>query len=143
MLVGLVSLVGVPVALVLLPLAARRASQSAWIVGIGLFGMAGIVGVLIAPAAQPVLWSLLIGVGMGVFSMALAVIALRSRDAEDTARLSAMAQGVGYLIAGLGPFLFGLLHDVSGGWSVPWIMLLVVYALQIVVGALAGRDRVV
>lgn len=143
MLVGLVSLVGVPVALVLLPLAARQDSQSAWIVGIGLFGMAGIVGVLLAPAAQPVLWSLLIGVGMGVFSMALAVIALRSRDAEDTARLSAMAQGVGYLIAGLGPFLFGLLHDVSSGWTVPWIMLLVVYALQIVVGALAGRDRVV
>jgi CP family cyanate transporter-like MFS transporter len=143
MLVGLVSLVGVPVALVLLPLAARQASQSAWIVGIGLFGMAGIVGVVIAPAAQPVLWSLLIGVGMGVFSMALAVIALRSRDAEDTARLSAMAQGFGYLVAGLGPFLFGLLHDVSSGWTVPWIMFLVVYVLQIVVGALAGRDRVV
>jgi len=143
MLVGLVSLVGVPVALVLLPLAARQASQSAWIVGIGLFGMAGIVGVVIAPAAQPVLWSLLIGVGMGVFSMALAVIALRSRDAEDTVRLSAMAQGFGYLIAGLGPFLFGLLHDVSSGWTMPWIMFLVVYVLQIVVGALAGRDRVV
>ncbi|MCU1695558.1 MAG: major facilitator superfamily 1 [Mycobacterium sp.] len=143
MLVGLVSLVGVPVALVLLPLAARQASQTAWIVGIGLFGMAGIVGVVIAPAAQPVLWSLLIGVGMGVFSMALAVIALRSRDAEDTARLSAMAQGFGYLIAGLGPFLFGLLHDVSSGWTMPWIMFLVVYVLQIVVGALAGRDRVV
>ena len=143
MLVGLVSLVGVPVALVLLPLAARQASQSTWIVGIGLVGMAGIVGVVIAPAAQPVLWSLLIGVGMGVFSMALAVIALRSRDAEDTARLSAMAQGFGYLIAGLGPFLFGLLHDVSSGWTVPWIMFLVVYVLQIVVGALAGRDRVV
>jgi CP family cyanate transporter-like MFS transporter len=143
MLVGLASLVGVPVALVLLPLAARQASQSAWIVGIGLFGMAGIVGVVIAPAAQPVLWSLLIGVGMGVFSMALAVIALRSRDAEDTVRLSAMAQGFGYLIAGLGPFLFGLLHDVSTGWTVPWLMFLVVYVLQIIVGALAGRNRVV
>ena len=143
MLVGLVSLVGVPVALVLLPLAARQASQSGWIVAIGLVGMAGIVGVLIAPAALPVLWSLLIGVGMGVFSMALAVIALRSRDAEDTVRLSAMAQGFGYLIAGLGPFLFGLLHDVSGHWTVPWIMVLVVYALQLVLGALAGRNRTV
>ncbi|MCW2559124.1 MAG: major facilitator superfamily 1 [Mycobacterium sp.] len=142
-LVGLTSLVGVPVALVVLPIAARRASQSAWIVGIGLFGMAGIVGVLIAPAAQPVLWSMLIGVGMGAFSMALAVIALRSRNAEDTVRLSAMAQGFGYLIAGLGPFLFGLLHDVSGHWTVPWVMFLAVYVIQIVAGALAGRDRVV
>ena len=142
-LVGLASLVGVPVALVLVPIAARQASQSAWIVGIGLLGMVGSVGALIAPAASPVLWSLLIGVGMSAFSIALAVIALRSRNAEDTARLSAMAQGFGYLIAGLGPFLFGLLHDVSGHWTVPWIMFLVVYVIQIVAGALAGRDRLV
>jgi CP family cyanate transporter-like MFS transporter len=54
-----------------------------------------------------------------------------------------MAQGFGYLIAGLGPFLFGLLHDVSTGWTVPWLMFLVVYVLQIIVGALAGRNRVV
>lgn len=106
-------------------------------------GFAGAIGVMLAPAAQPVLWSVLIGAGMGAFSMALAVIALRARTAEDTAQLSGMVQGFGYLLAGTGPFLFGLLHDVTHGWTVPWMMFLVVYAVQIVAGALAGRSRYV
>jgi CP family cyanate transporter-like MFS transporter len=143
LLVGLASLVGVPVALLISPLAARSASQSWWIVALGVAGMAGTVGLLVAPAAQPVLWSLLIGVGMSAFSVALAVIALRARTAEDTAQLSGMAQGLGYLIAGTGPFLFGLLHDVSDGWTIPWVLFLVVYVVQIAAGAAAGRNRYV
>ncbi|MDT5154405.1 MAG: transporter, family, cyanate transporter [Mycobacterium sp.] len=143
LLVGLASLVGVPVALLISPLAARSPNQSGWIVAIGVLGMAGTVGLLIAPAAAPVVWSLLIGVGMSAFSVALAVIALRARTAEDTAQLSGMAQGFGYLIAGAGPFLFGLLHDVSNGWTIAWVMFLVVYVVQIVAGAAAGRNRYV
>ncbi|WP_370333017.1 CynX/NimT family MFS transporter [Mycolicibacterium hippocampi] len=143
LLVGLVSLIGVPVALVISPLAARSANQTWWIVALGVVGFAGATGVMLAPAAHPVLWSVLIGVGMGAFAMALAVIALRARTAEDTAQLSGMVQGFGYLLAGTGPFLFGLLHDVTHGWTVPWVMFLVVYAVQIVAGALAGRARYV
>ena len=143
LLVGLTSLVGVPVALVVAPLAARRPGQSGAIVGLGALGLAGTVGLMVAPAAQPVLWSVLIGIGMGAFSMALTVIALRARTAEDTAALSGMAQGFGYLIAGAGPFLFGLLHDLAHGWTVPWLMFLVVYLVQIGAGFLAGRPRYV
>ena len=143
LLVGLVSLVGVPVALVISPLAARSPSQSGWIIGLGVLGFTGTLGLLFAPAAAPVIWSLLVGVGMSAFSLALAVIALRARSAEDTAQLSGMAQGFGYLIAGTGPFLFGLLHDVSGGWTIPWALFLVVYVVQIAAGAAAGRNRYV
>ncbi|MGE2735942.1 CynX/NimT family MFS transporter [Mycolicibacterium vaccae] len=143
LLVGLTSLVGVPIALFIAPLAARSPSQSAWIVGLGLVGLVGAVGLTVAPAAQPLLWSALIGIGMGVFALALAVIALRARNAEDTAQLSSMAQGLGYLIAGVGPFLFGTLHDVTHGWTVPWLMFLGVYLAQVVLGALAGRARYV
>ena len=50
-----------------------------------------------------------------MFSLALTVIALRARTTEDTAQLSGMAQGFGYLLAGLGPFLFGLLYDLTDG----------------------------
>lgn len=143
LLVGLTSLIGVPLSLIVAPLAARRPSQSGWIVGVGVFGFAGAVGLMVAPGAQPLLWSVLIGIGMSAFSMALAVLGLRARTTEETAQLSGMAQGFGYLIAGTGPFLFGLLHDVSHGWTVPWMMFLVVYAVQIVAGAMAGRARFV
>jgi CP family cyanate transporter-like MFS transporter len=142
-LVGLTALIGVPIALVVAPMAARRGSQSGWIVGLGLVGVVGILGVMLAPAAQPVLWSVLIGIGQSVFALALAVIALRARTADETAQLSGMAQGLGYLIAGAGPLLFGILHDVTGGWTVPWILFLVVYAVQMATGAVAGRNRYV
>ena len=47
------------------------------------------------------------------------------------------------LIAGTGPFLFGLLLDVTGGWTVPFTVLIGVLLVQMVVGALAGRPRYV
>ncbi|MGW5707306.1 CynX/NimT family MFS transporter [Amycolatopsis japonica] len=143
LLLGLISLIAVPISLVVAPMAARHKSQSPWIVGLGVPGFVGMVGMMVAPAASPLLWCLLIGLGMSVFSLALTVIALRARTGEDTARLSGMAQGIGYLMAAVGPFLFGLLHDLTQGWTVPWIMMLVVFAAQMTFGAFAGRRRFV
>ncbi|WP_374214054.1 MULTISPECIES: CynX/NimT family MFS transporter [Mycolicibacterium] len=143
LLVGLASVLAVPISLFIAPLAARQSNQSWWIVGLGVVGFAGMIGLLVDPGAAPLLWSVLVGLGMSVFSLALTVIALRARNAEDTARLSGMVQGFGYLLAGIGPFLFGLLHEATGGWTVPWAMVLVVYLVQMVAGALAGRNRYV
>lgn len=143
LLLGLNAVIAVPISIVVAPMASRRPSQSGWIVGLGVLGITGVAGLAIAPAAAPLLWTVLLGLGMSVFSLALAVIALRARTAEDTARLSGMVQGLGYLLAGIGPFVFGLLHELSGGWTVPWVMLMVIYVVQIVLGALAGRPRYV
>ncbi|OQO89262.1 MFS transporter [Saccharomonospora piscinae] len=143
LLLGLVSLLGLPVSLTIPALAARRGSQSGWIVGLGAFGIAGILGLMLAPAASPVVWSVLLGIGMSVFSLALTTIALRARDGGDTAALSGMAQGLGYLLAALGPFLFGLLHDLTGGWTVPFAFLLAVVLAQCAFGYVAGRPRYV
>ncbi|MUL44656.1 MFS transporter [Mycobacterium sp. CBMA293] len=138
---GVMSLVGVPIALLISPLAARSTHQSLWNVGLGVLGVSGAIGLLVAPSAAPVLWSMLVGIGMSAFSLALTVIALRARNAEDTAQLSGMAQGFGYLLASTGPFLFGLLHDVSGGWHVPFVLFFSVYAVQLTAGWFAGRNR--
>lgn len=143
LLLGLNAVIAVPISIVVAPLASRRPGQSGWIVGLGVLGITGVAGLAIAPAAAPVLWTVLLGLGMSVFSLALAVIALRARNAADTARLSGMVQGLGYLLAGIGPFAFGLLHELSGGWTVPWMMVLGIYVIQIVLGALAGRPRYV
>lgn len=143
LLLGLISLLGLPVSLIVPPLAARKGSQSWWIVGLATFGLAGVVGMMVAPAGAPVLWAVLIGLGMSVFSLALTTIALRARTGGDTARLSGMAQGFGYLMAAVVPFLFGLLHDLTGGWTVPFILLLIVVVVQMVFGFLAGRPRYV
>ncbi len=105
LLVGLLSVIAVPISLVLAPMAARATHQSGWIAGLGgACGFAGVIGMLIAPDFSPLLWSVLIGIGMSVFSLALTVIGLRARTPpEDTVALSSMAQGFGYLLAGIGP----------------------------------------
>ncbi len=143
LLLGLISVIAVPISLVIPPIAARQKSQSPWIVGMGVFGAAGMLGLVIAPAFSPLLWSILLGIGMSVFSLALTVIALRARTGAETARLSGMAQGFGYLLAAVGPFVFGLLHDATGSWTVSLIVLLVVMVTQMIFGALSGRRRFV
>jgi cyanate permease len=38
--------------------------------------------------------------------------------------ISAVAtQSVGYIFSGLGPLLVGILHEATGGWSVPLLMI--------------------
>jgi CP family cyanate transporter-like MFS transporter len=143
LLLGLVSLIAVPISLTIPALAARQGSQSGWIAGLGVFGLAGLFGLMLAPSAAPLLWTLLLGLGMSVFSLALTTIALRARSGAETAQLSGMAQGFGYLLAALGPFLFGLLHDLTGGWTLPFVMLIAALAIQMVAGWIAGRPHYV
>lgn len=143
LMLALVSLLGVPLSLIVAPLAMRRASQSGWIVGLVAFGLVGVLGLLVAPTTAPWLWTTCIGVGMGVFALALGVISLRARDGVDATRLSAQAQGYGYLIASAGPFLFGLLHAVTGGWTASLVFVAAMLCVLGVVGWIAGRPRFV
>ncbi|MTD59296.1 MFS transporter [Amycolatopsis pithecellobii] len=143
LLLGLISLLGLPVSLVVPAVAARTGNQSWWSLGLGTCGLLGVLGVMIAPGFSPLLWSILLGLGMAVFSLALTTIALRARTGGDTARLSGMAQGIGYLFGAAGPFLFGMLHDLTGGWTVPFVLLLAAVIGQMVFGFLAGRPRYV
>jgi len=145
-LLGVLSIVALPVSLLVPPLAGRARGQSGWILGLSACGAAGLSGLLFVPTDGPwqaLPWVLLVGLGMSVFSLALTVIALRASTAERTASLSGMAQGIGYVIAGIGPFLSGLLHEATGGWDVPFAVLLAVVVAQSVTGALAGRPRTI
>lgn len=142
-LLALLSILALPISLLIPPMAARQGSQSGWIIALGACGLAGLIGLITAPGAAPLLWSILLGLGMSVFSLALVVIALRARTSEETAKLSGMAQGVGYLIAATGPLLFGVLHESTEGWTTPLTLLTAVLVIQIITGALAGRPRTV
>jgi CP family cyanate transporter-like MFS transporter len=146
LLLGLLSIVALPVSLLVPPIAARSGGQSGWILGLSGCGAAGLAGLLLVRTTGPwqvLPWVVLLGLGMSVFSLALTVIALRASTAAETAGLSGMAQGIGYLIAGTGPFLVALLHDATGAWTVPFAVLLAVVLAQAVTGALAGRPRTV
>ncbi|MFB9429556.1 MFS transporter [Streptoalloteichus tenebrarius] len=140
-LLAVVMVIGVPISFAAPPLAARYRSQSGMAVALVLSGLAGFLGLLLAPAFAPGLWILLIGIGMGIFPLALTLISLRARTGADTAALSAMAQSFGYLISATGPFLVGSLHGATGGWTASLVLLVAVLLVQIVLGWLAGRPR--
>jgi CP family cyanate transporter-like MFS transporter len=143
LMLAVINLIGIPISLVLPPIALARRSQSGWISGLASISLLGVLGLIVAPTAVPWAWTLLLGIGMGVFPLGLGVIALRTRTAADTASLSAMAQSIGYLVSSVGPFLFGVLHGATGTWAVSLWMLVVVLLFEIVLGWIVGRPRYV
>lgn len=104
-------------------------------------GFLGVLGLLTLSGAA-LLWILLIGLCTGgAIVLAMALFGLRAVDYHQAAGLSSMAQSIGYLIAAGGPLVIGLLHDVTGDWTVPLIALLGVTVMQGIFIALAGRNR--
>jgi CP family cyanate transporter-like MFS transporter len=137
-------LVQIPVSLVVPSLANRATHQVGYAVGGTALIGAGVTGVLLAPMAAPYLWVALIGAGQGAcFALGLNLFVLRTERVVDTARVSAMAQSIGYTLCAFGPLLVGLLHDATGTWTAPLVLLLALLGPQVVCGALAGRNRTV
>jgi CP family cyanate transporter-like MFS transporter len=114
-----------------------------WLTITVLLTLAGVVGLLAAPGAA-LLWMVVLGLGQGAaLGLGLVLPVLRGRDAEAVASLTAMAMGLGYLVAAAGPWLLGAVRDISGGWTAPLVVLAVVSVLELPVGALAVRDRTI
>ncbi|MGA2802911.1 MAG: MFS transporter [Acidimicrobiales bacterium] len=102
----------------------------------------GLTGLLVDPHHFDALWAVLLGGGQGAsISLALMMMVLRSCNQYEAMALSGMAQGVGYLIAAVGPTLVGALYDLAHSWDLPLAVLLGLLALQAGAGYLAGRDR--
>ncbi len=99
----------------------------------------GWLGVLVAPATTPWAWAVLLGLGGGAFTWSLTMIARRTRTTAGTAALSVATQGFGYLLAGLGPFGVGALHDATGSWTAPLVCLIGLAAVIAVCGTVVAR----
>ncbi|MGW8340176.1 CynX/NimT family MFS transporter [Xanthomonas axonopodis pv. khayae] len=94
-----------------------------------------------APLAAPVLWVTLLGLGPSTFPLALVLVNQRSRTAAGSAALSGFSQGVGYAVSCLGPFLFGWLHAHSGGWTSPFVFLVICLLVQLAAAWVACRPQ--
>ncbi|MGW0231730.1 CynX/NimT family MFS transporter [Actinopolymorpha singaporensis] len=143
LLLAILPLVGVPLSLLFPSLAARLPDQRPLVWACGGAYVVGYVGLLLAPASGAVAWAILLGLGGGAFPLTLTMIGLRSRSHDLTARLSGFTQSVGYLLAACGPLAMGALFDVTGGWTVPIGLLLVLVVPQVATGLMAARPRYV
>ncbi|MFE0644220.1 CynX/NimT family MFS transporter [Streptomyces sp. NPDC058877] len=142
-LLAVTMVMGVPLAFVIPRLATRMRNQGPIVIALGLCGLTGYAGLLLAPAAGAWCWAVLLGISNCAFPLALTLIGLRSRTGSGVVRLSAFAQSIGYLISIPGPLLVGVLYQHSGGWGLPIALMGGLMVPQMIIGTLAGRDRTV
>jgi MFS transporter, CP family, cyanate transporter len=139
--VAVLSAMGIPVSLV-----APRVAPERLRMVVGFFGvcyLVAYVGLAVAPVGGAWVWMVLVGLGSGMFPVALTLIGLRSRGPATTAALSAFVQAIGYIVAGTGPLLFGVLFGATGSWTLPLAVLFVALAITLVAGWPSTADRYV
>ncbi len=110
---------------------------------LGLCFVVAYIGLGIAPTGGAWVWMVLSGIGNGMFPLALTMIGLRSRTPETTGALSAFVQVIGYIVAGTGPLLFGVLYGATGSWVLPLALLWIALGLAWLFGWLACAPRFV
>jgi CP family cyanate transporter-like MFS transporter len=99
------------------------------------------IGLLVAPALWP-LWCCLAGAAQGGgITVVFIAIVRRSRDLTENRQLSAMVQGGGYVVAATGPLVIGAVHDATGGWTTPLLVILGSVAVMAVAGAASAGGR--
>lgn len=104
-----------------------------WVVGVTL--IAGIL--LMVLFRLTYVWPavVLYGIGSGLaFSLVMMWFVMRTSTTESSAKLSGMAQSVGYAIAAVAPPLFGWVHDLTDSWDLPLFFLLLMSLLLVLFG---------
>jgi MFS transporter, CP family, cyanate transporter len=137
-LLALYAIIGVPSALIVPAIASRLKNVSVLIYFSASCLLLSDAGLLLAPARLPVIWVVLGGLGPLLFPLSLLLINRRTRTQTGAVALSGFVQGVGYIIAAASPLAFGILHQISDGWTLS-ILLMVVVTLAAVPAAIILR----
>ncbi|WP_081760073.1 MFS transporter [Sporosarcina sp. D27] len=133
----------IPFSFIIPILAERMKNQILLVVAISVLFILGITGVLIGNSSFVPISVIMIGIGAGsAFSLSMMFFSMRTSNAVEASDMSGMAQSFGYLLAATGPIVFGALHDMTDSWTMPLIMLIAFAVVILLVGIVAGKDRV-
>jgi len=108
-----------------------------------LLGLTALGGLAFLPEVAPWLWVALLGLATLLFPLTLVLLGVRTRFHETTTALSGFVQSVGYGIASVFAFGVGSLHAVTGGWSVPLVVLALLVLAVLPAGIVASRPETV
>jgi CP family cyanate transporter-like MFS transporter len=133
--------IGIPINYAAPHFGARMRDPRPLLTGLSLASTIGFTGLILAPSSLVWLWAFILSFGMATFPLVLALFPLRGGTPEGTAALSTFSQSVGYLIATTAPLGFGLLHDATGSWTAPLLLIVVATVLQAVVGLYVASPR--
>jgi CP family cyanate transporter-like MFS transporter len=143
LLLGVITGVSIPLGFVVPALAGRMFSVAPIVVVLFACYPIGYVGMILAPAAGAWLWAVVVGVAIATFPLILVLIPLRARTPAGTAALSGFTQSVGYLAASIGPFAVGVVHDATGGWTLPLLLLIALALPLLPIGLAVSRPSYV
>lgn len=132
----------IPVTFVI-PVVAEKMTDQKVLSGLtGVFFIAGIAGILTGNPFLIPIAIVMLGMASGsAFSLCMMFFSLRTHDGYQAADMSGMAQSFGYLLAAVGPVLFGTLHDLTGGWYGPLFMLIGLSIIILFAALASGKDR--
>ena len=128
LLAAVFSLISLPFSMIIPSLTARLKARQR-LVMISLVSAAGLIGIAMPlirtdSFAYWLVLNLLIGMSVSaLFPYLMVTFSLKTSTPEQTAQLSALAQAGGYILASLGPSLFGYSFDLFHSWT-PAILIL-------------------
>lgn len=110
------------------------------VVGLGAGMILGLSGMILLPNLMP-WWAMVCGVSStSTLLVGMTMISLRANSPEQATQLSGMAQGLGYVVAGVLPIMAGNVFDATGSWMLPLYAALGVTVVYTVLGYFSGRD---
>lgn len=139
--VAVFSLSGFAASFVTPALCAKFANPFPVVIACAVCHVIGFAGLLWMPLTATAVWAFIAGLGPSTFPMAMTLINLRCRTGAGSAALSGIVQGFGYLIACAGPFAFGVLHELTGHWTLSFGFLLLAVVVLLVGGYEASKPR--
>lgn len=141
LLLGWFSLLGVVAAAV--PLLVGRLRDQRWLI----WALAGlwVVGDLTLGFVPGGAWVATTAAGLGgsLFTVALALIPLRSATVDGSSALSAFSQGVAYLVSATVVFAAGVVRDLTGSFNLVLPVLALLMVPVAIAGNRAGQEAVV
>jgi CP family cyanate transporter-like MFS transporter len=133
-----ISLVTIPAAL-FVPGRSDGADRRPWLVASALALALGTFGLAVAPTSGSWLWLVVFGVGTGaIFPLCLALPLDLAQGQHEAARLTAWMLGAGYVASAASPTVVGGLHDLTGTFTLPMLLLA---AIGLVAAGLASNRR--
>jgi CP family cyanate transporter-like MFS transporter len=136
LLFSIFQIIGAPFAY-LVPRATTKASNLKLLMISLLIGYLSGIGILIMFNATWLLILACIIVGIttaSIFTLSLSMITTISTTPQEAGSVGGIVQSIGYLIASVGPTMFGVIESTLGNWSQTLIILITISIINILVG---------
>lgn len=134
----------IPVTFIVPVFAAKMKSQFMITLFAGVLFIISTIGMIVFDAKFILIFIILLGIAGGfAFGLVNTFFSLRTETGMVAAKLSGMAQSIGYIFAAFGPFLIGMIHDATNSWNIALLTMVVTSFIITIFASGAGRNKTI